>query len=360
MRIGFDAKRYYHNSTGLGNYARNLIEGLRQYAPEIELRLYDCKGFERSFSMARLAVQDGCDIFHGLSNSLPFDIGSRAVKSIVTVHDLCWRTFPSMYHTSDILIHDLKCHFAVKHADCIIAISESTKNDIVHHYGIDPEKIKVIYQSVDSMYFEPIDKTAARTQLSECLPQLGGSAIPQLAHDYILCVGSINARKNQLNAMKALAALSPENRPQLVICGKGDKKYTALCRDYANRNLRPADVLWIDNADNRTLKLLYGAALAMLYPSFYEGFGLPVVEALLQRTPVITSTLSSLPEAAGPGALLVNPSDVGAISDALAHLLDDSSLRLSLATQGYDYCLTHFNPQTATANYIRKIRESLA
>lgn len=349
MRIGFDAKRFYHNSTGLGNYSRSLIDGLRRFAPELDLRLYDLKGANRAFSMAGMARRDNCDIFHGLSNSLPFDIRlkgatSNRMKSIVTIHDVCWRTFPRMYHLADIFIHDFKCRFAVKNADCIIAISESTKNDIVYHYGIDPEKIKVIYQSVDAIYFEPIDKTVARTLLAE--------RFPLLARDFILCVGSINARKNLLNALKAMAALAPENRPQLVICGKGDKEYTSLCMGYADRNLRPTDVLWLDNADNQTLKLLYGAALAMLYPSFYEGFGLPVVEALLQSTPVITSNCSSLPEAAGPGALLVDPDKPEQITDSILRLCESPALRAELSTDGYRYCISNFAPENAVKKYL--------
>jgi len=343
MKIGFDAKRYFHNSSGLGNYSRSLIEGLSTFAPEIEVKLYDIKGFERSLHMGRKAAGDACCIFHGLSNELPLDIKASGVKSIVTVHDTCWRRYPSMYHTPDILIHDIKCRLAIKNADHVIAISESTKKDIISIYGTDPSKISVIYQSVADLWLSPLDKREARERITRLFPQI--------APQFILSIGSINRRKNLINVLRALSGIDADNRPQLVVCGKGDKSYTNECKAYAGGHLRPSDVIWLHGIDTDTLKSLCASAMAVLYPSNYEGFGLPIVEALMQKTPVITSNVSSMPEAAGPGALLVDPSNIEEISAAISRMIQSDDLRSELSEKGYSYCLTAFDKKQSILQY---------
>jgi len=348
MKIGFDAKRYYHNPTGLGNYSRILIKSIRNAAPDMEVALYDLKGGGRSFKMGRMAAADGCGIFHGLSNELPLDIKSSGLSSVVTVHDVCWRTFPKMYHLPDIVIHDFKCRAALKNADCVVTMSQSSKNDIVRYYGTDASKIRIIYPSVESTYFQPAGLRDAELAVK--------SAYPEISDDFILSVGSINRRKNLKTLLEALALLTPENRPQLVVCSNTDKRYADECRSFAEEKLMPSDVIWLHDTSDETLKLLYTRAMMLVYPSFYEGFGLPVVEALLQKTPVITSNVSSLPEAAGPGAVQINPASADEIAQAISTLAGSPQLRHSLAEKGYAYCMENFTQERAASQYLEIYR----
>lgn len=340
MKIGFDAKRYYHNNTGLGNYSRNIVGGLMKQFPENEYMLYDEKSFNRTFRLGSKAKKDGCDIFHGLSNELPIDC---KVPSICTIHDVCWRTYPEMYHLADRYIYDWKYGSSCRRADKIVAISESTKRDIMRIYGIAEEKIEIVYQPVGKEYYIPCEKkglSAEKISELECIPD-----------DYILYVGSINSRKNLLGAVKALAMIPEENRPFLLIVGNG-REYRREVETFIYQNkLEEYTRIATNIHDNSILKKLYANAKAFIYPSFYEGFGLPVVEAALQFTPVITSTLSSLPEAAGPDACLVDPYANDAeeqMAQYIERLCSDRQYHDDVATKMEAYARQMFDPNTLT------------
>lgn len=340
MRIGFDAKRYYHNHTGLGNYSRTLVKDLKRLYPELDIKLYDEKSFSRTFRLGRKACEDGCQLFHGLSNELPFDLlkgkcdDMNKPRTIVTIHDTAWRTFPDMYHCVDRKIYDFKYGHAARYADCVVAISESTKRDLINFYGVDEHRVKVIYQPVQRMFYE---EPAAATE------------VPAAAvGPYLLSVGSINSRKNLMGTLRAYSRLLPENRPRLLIVGRG-RGYEQKCRQYVAQHGLERDVEFLGSISSTDqLHALYHGAMAMIYPSFYEGFGLPVVEALLSGCPVLTSTVSSLPEAAGPGALLCNPTNVDEMTSHLQQLVDDAALRERLTHDGAAYCREHFDPDTLT------------
>ena len=337
MKIGFDAKRYYHNHTGLGNYSRTLVHGLERYCPEHERVLYDESPLHRSFSLAHQAKQDGCGLLHGLSNEIPFDAVRADIPTLVTIHDTAWRTFPAMYHAIDRQIYDFKYGWSCRHASRVLAISESTKRDVMRFYGVPEERIEVICQPVQDVFYTPVDTATARQTLCE--------ALPNLPHDFCLYVGSINRRKNLLSVVQALGMFGETERPVLVVVGNG-REYRKEVEQYIAGKGLGKWVYIIDNLnDGRTLQCLYRLAMTFIYPSFYEGFGLPVVEAALQRCPVITSNVSSLPEAAGDGALLVNPSDTGQLYDSLRRVLEDSSLAERLGLQGEQYARHNFDPQ---------------
>ena len=346
MRIAFDAKRYYHNHTGLGNYSRTLVNSLKEFFPDHEYVLYDEKSFARTFKLGRKAASEGCQIYHGLSNELPLDsrkasvadLGGASLKTMVTIHDVCWRTFPKMYGAIDRFLYERKYGWAICHADLILSISQSTKQDILQYYRVPEDRVRTVYQPVQSLFYKPLPADEARSKAL--------SVVAGLPKDFLLSVGSVNSRKNLLGTLKALSALAPGNRPPLLVVGSGHSYYEE-CRKFASACLRPNDVIWLDKlTDNATLQALYACALAMVYPSFYEGFGLPVVESLLQHTPVLTSNVSSLPEAGGPGALYANPADVDELSDKLQALVDDASLRSRLAEEGESYCRASFDPRS--------------
>ena len=337
MKIGYDAKRYYHNKTGLGNYSRTLINAIHTHYPKIDTKLYDEKALIRTFWMGHKAKADGCVLFHGLSNELPRDINKVGIKSIVTMHDVAWRTFPKMYKPIDIFLYEQKYGWSAKNATHVIWISESTKKDVMRFYGVPEERISVIYQPVQQIFYTPMERQEAEDIVKEYVDD-----------DFILTVGSINARKNLLGMLKAYARL--EKRPKFVVIGDGHE-YRKLCEKFIQEKDIKNDVIIIDNIhEGYVLQAFYTCTKVLMYPSFYEGFGLPVVEAALQHCPIITSNVSSLPEAAGTGAIQVAPNDIKTMASSLNRLLTDPQECTYLGQKAYEHATTHFNPEELTDN----------
>lgn len=341
MKIGFDAKRYYHNRTGLGNYSRTIVNGLQQYCPDDEYCLYDEGKVGRLLSFGRKAKAEGCDLLHGLSNELPLDVPRVGLTTLVTIHDVAWRTFPGMYHWADRQIYDFKYGRSCRVATHVVAISESTKRDVMRFYGIPEEKISVIYQPVQLPLYQPMDKEESADIVSRLL---GDDA----QRGYVLNVGSINSRKNLLGLVQAMERIPREHRPLLLVVGNG-REYKQEVLQYVARKDMQKDIRIETNIhDCHLLQALYAQALVMAYPSHYEGFGLPVVEAALQECPVLTSNVSSLPEAAGPGALLCDPAEVDSIHDRLTELLDHPDEARRLGKVASEYARSHFDPELLT------------
>lgn len=341
LKIGYDAKRYYHNRTGLGNYSRTLVQAVSAMRPEIQPELYDCKAFERTFRLGRRAAAEGCQLFHGLSNELPRDIVKAGIPSIVTMHDVAWRTFPDMYTPIDRIIYDMKYGWSARHATHVVCISQSTKRDVMRFYGVPEERITVIYQPVQQQFYTPMAAEEAEIICNRTLPYTQN-------RDIILTVGSINSRKNLLGMVQALEGLPPAERPLFVVVGNGRDYRTKVEQYIDTHGLRKNIRIETDIHDTQTLQALYTRAKCMMYPSFYEGFGLPVVEAALQKCPVITSNVSSLPEAAGPATIQVDPTAVSQMTNALRRLLASPDECKERAEKAYQYCMEHFCPETLT------------
>lgn len=339
MRIGFDAKRYYHNHTGLGNYSRTIVSGLQEFCPEVECRLYDEKTLSRTFRLGHKAVADSCDLLHGLSNELPLDSTRLGIPTVVTMHDVAWRTFPQMYHWIDRQLYDWKYGRACRMATRVIAISESTKRDVMRYYGVPEERIEVIYQPVARHFYAPCGPEVQQ-RLDQTL-----TGLPQ---DFILNVGSINSRKNLLGIVKALELIPGDQRPLLLVIGNGREYKQEVLRYVKDHRLDQYVRIETGLRDNHLLQALYSRARMLVYPSFYEGFGLPVVEAALQQCPVITSTLSCLPEAAGPSALLIDPASTEAIHHAMMQIIDHPAEASAMGAKVNQYAREHFDPQALT------------
>lgn len=351
MRLAFDAKRVYHNFTGLGNYSRTLLRDLSNRLPESAFYLFtpsvrmrdETKYFLNSPSYSTITPPPWRkplwrsrgmmldlkrikpDLYHGLSHELPRGLGRSGIPAVVTIHDLIFRHYPHQYKDWDRRIYDRKFRHACKTASRVVAISEATKADIVEFYQTDPERIQVIYQACDERFL--IDHDAA--SLEYVRQQL------DLPQQFCLYVGSLIERKNLLGLVEALAILPADLRTPLVVVGRGEAyKQRVLTRA---RALGVADLLYFRQPANEDLPSLYQLAHCFLYPSLAEGFGIPVIEALNSGTPVITSDRSSLPEAAGPDSLLVDPTDPAAIVDAWQRLLEDSDLHLRTSAAGRRY-----------------------
>lgn len=361
MKVGFDAKRYYHNHTGLGNYSRTIVHGLQRMYPENEYVLYDEKSLNRTFRLGHRAQQEACDIFHGLSNEIPFDLPRvsggchQHPLSIVTIHDVAWRTFPDMYHWADRQIYDWKYGSSCRRADRIVAISQSTRNDVVRFYGVPEEKVEIIYQPVQQQYYTPMDDAECDRLIKS---HFGAEGLPP----FLLYVGSINSRKNLLGVLQALAMIPADNRPFLLIVGNG-REYRQKCEQYIHSH-QLEKYIRIESRlhDGHLLQALYSRAMAFVYPSFYEGFGLPVVEAALQCTPVITTTVSSLSEAAGPDACLVDPHACDAVAQIAHHmqcLVEDRELAHAIGVKMESYSRKMFDPDQLTQQMMQFYKDNL-
>ena len=223
------------------------------------------------------------------------------IKTVVTIHDLIFKRYPEYYTYADRKIYDWKFGHACRNADRIIAISEQTKRDVIHFYNIAPEKIEVVYQSCHDQF----KQKKSRGSINAILEKY---SIP---NDFMLYVGSLAGRKNVLGVLKVYEVLKESERLPLVVVGSG-KKYKQLMQQYIAGHGLQSLVKFVQIQDHE-LPALYQAASIFIYLSFYEGFGLPVIEALFSQTPVITSNISSLPEAAGPDSILIDPRDTESI-----------------------------------------------
>ena len=292
--------------------------------------------------------RDGIDLYHGLSNEIPFGIPHSGVKSIVTIHDLIFKIYPNTYRYIDSKIYDFKFKYACRNADRIIAISESTKADIIRFYDVPSQKIEVIYQACDPLYYH----LQTKNQIEVVLKRYN---VPSR---FMLYVGSVIERKNLLTILKAQERLDAKLRIPLVIVGKGDT-YQKKVEHYIKVNRLENHVLWLSNiSDNLDLQALYQAADIFIYPSVYEGFGIPVVEALLSKTPVITSNCSSLPEAAGPNSICIDPNNVDAMARAMTDIFTNETLRESMIREGFIYAQDKFNGMS-NANKVMNLYQNV-
>jgi glycosyltransferase involved in cell wall biosynthesis len=364
MKIGFDAKRLFNNFTGLGNYSRTLVNNLMRFEPDHSLFLYTTsihpelfeklynkdipnvktpphlgKHLWRSYTIKNSLKKDQIQLFHGLSNEIPFSFPCSDFGSVVTIHDLIFKTCPSTYSFFDRQIYDRKFRFSCRNASRIIAISESTRQDIIKYYDIAAEKIEVLYQACDPLFYD--SPSFADMELLQ-----GSYGIPR---DYILYVGSVIERKNLKTLISALAHLPADQRIPLVVVGNG-REYMKQARQLAVELGLENLVIWVSNLhNNRHLRQIYQGAKIFVFPGLYEGFGLPVAEALLSGCPVITTGGSSLPEAAGPGSLFLDdPFDSSALSHLIDKLLSDESMQKSLAKAGEAYAREKFDPESLT------------
>ena len=370
MNLGFDSKRLYCNFTGLGNYSRSLVKNLHKFKPENQYNLYTpklknttettffydhpsfktyepktaFKSYWRSFSILSQLEKDKIELYHGLSNEVPFNIKRSVVKSVVTIHDLIFKILPKTYPPIDRNIYDVKFRNSCLNSDKIIAISNNTKEDIIKFYGIHPDKIEVIYQSCNPIFYENIEAEENESVFQKY----------NIPSEYILYVGSVEERKNLMGIIESYQHLQPEFRiPIVIIAGRIEKGYAKGVHDLIKSSGLENKILWItDLKDNYSLQRIYQKSMALVYPSFYEGFGLPVAEALLSNTPVITSNVSSLPEAGGPKSFYVNPDNPEEIASAITQVLSNSELRKTMTETGYEYAIQKFSSDRVTKQLV--------
>ena len=369
MIIGIEAKRLFHNFSGLGNYSRNTVNLLSKFYPDNKYVLFApiltdlyktpenvqvitpqanisrrLRPYWRLYKVSGLLKPNKIDIYHGLSNVLPFGLKKSGVPSVLTIHDLIFLRFPAFYKKIDRMLYRFftirSCHRATK----ILAISQQTKTDLIDLLGIDAGKIEVVYQSCDKRYYEKVEeelKQAVRLKFN-------------LPEKFILCVGTIEQRKNQLAILEGM--VQEKLDIPIVLVGKPTEYKKQLDEFIFESDIRK-QLIFLHQTNSDELQAIYQMAEIMVYPSFFEGFGLPVLEAQASGCPVITSNISSLPEAGGDAALYVDPSNSQEIGLAIKKILTDNDLKNELIQKGYVHS-RKFNDQAVAAN-LMKLYQSL-
>jgi len=346
MRVGFDAKRAFHNVTGLGNYARDVLRVLCQQAPANTYLAYNPGPGPVPFTLPgaplaerrppgawRLAPAlwrtgglsaglraDRVELFHGLSGELPLGLEAAGVPGVVTVHDLIFERFPELYGALDRRIYRWKLRSATARARLVVAISQQTGRDLHELCGVPWSKIRVVYQGCRPAYREPVPQE----RLDEVARRHG------LAPGFVLQVGTIEPRKNLLLTVKALSGLPAVT---LVAVGR-PTPYAARVADAVSRAGLGARVRILSGVPTEDLPALYRLAAVAVYPSRFEGFGIPVLEALASGTPVVTTRGGVFPEAGGPGSAYVDPDHPEELRAALASILADEGRRASMRAAG--------------------------
>ena len=361
MQIGFEAKRIFQNTTGLGNYARNLIDGLCTYAPNHQYHLFapkqtslfpiekysqvslhlpkgfihqHNKAYWRSRGVSNEIKKMSLDVYHGLSFELPRGLEKIAIAKMVSVHDLIFERFPEQYNPIDVWISRNKTKHACIIADCIATMSIQTKQDLVDIYHISPDKITITYPCCDASFLQK--------QPADILQQI--KIKYHLPDQFFLSVGSIIERKGLMKICEAMHILQAPI--PLVVIGKGNNAYAKKVRAYIHEKKMTDKIIFLnehpaasshDFTSSKDFPAIYQLAFALIYPSLFEGFGIPVLEGISSGIPVISSRTSSMPEAGGKGALYINPSDEHEIAHAMSQLLNDSALNLQLIRHGQQH-----------------------
>ena len=364
MKIALEAKRFFESGTGFGNYSRTLVGDLATFFPDSKYLLY-APDTEQSLSIssmahsaeidrtlshrsvkviypplslsgklywktfgARKSLRDNqIDLYHGLSQQIPRSIRLSKVPKILSIHDLIYRKYPDLCPEEDLKALDKQIKRACQISDHIVAVSENTKRDLIQSFGINPSKISVIYQACDPRYAYQ-NSADKRQRIKEKY---------NLPDSYLLYVGSITKRKNLLTIVKALNVLPKEERLPLVVVG-GRTSYTQEVLRYAEENDLRELLIFPRYVATDDLPAVYQSARLFLYTSLYEGFGIPVVEAIASGIPVISSSTSSLPEAAGSRSFLVEPLDVDQTAEAIMRLNRDDALREEMIEEGHRHC----------------------
>ncbi len=363
MNIAFDAKRAYLNNSGLGSYSRTLIKSLNTYYPKNNYTLFTTKVAEsdfqkyiasqknitvsqpesfidkkirarwRSYGITEQLEKNKVEVYHGLSNELPFNIKNFKGKKIVTVHDLIFLRQPNLYPFIDGKIYNKKFRHACDIADTIIAISEETKADIEKYYFIPSDKIKVIYQSCDELYYQAI----SQEQINAVKEKY------KLPSDFLFYVGTIEERKNLLTIVKALKKV--KDIP-LVVAGRKTAYFKTIMK-YLQENGLKDRVIFLNSVNGCDLPAMYRLAKVFILPSVLEGFGIPIIEALTSKTPTITTRGGCFPEAGGPDTIYVNPGDENELAEQINFLLNSESTCQQIAAKGFEYA-QRFHPEKIT------------
>ncbi len=351
-RIGFDALRALRNATGLGNYSRGVLRGLRAVDPALSLHLFTTapprpahaslpdelgaqlhlppaawqhrglRAVWRTCRLGRAAKRERLDLFHGLSHEIPRDLPGTQIPSVVTFLDLIYHRHPEYFPLFDRHSYEWRYHWSAEHAKAIIAISAQTRDDLIACYGIPESRIRVIPPARDPRFaIRSTEEVLAAARVRHGLPP-----------EFLLSVGTLEPRKNQVLAIEAVARLG-SSTPMLVLVGRDGGSAADLQRVAASRGVA-SRVRILSDVGSDDLPAIAQAATLFLYPSFIEGFGMPIVESLSAGVPVITSAGGCFAEAGGAGTRYVDPADVPGLATAISEVLADPDLAERMRVAG--------------------------
>lgn len=321
MKIGFDAKRAFFNNSGLGNYSRGVIESLSKHYSQQAIHLFSPDGknkitggfsanhpihyftgpfkdYKRVKSTAKIASSLGIDLFHGLSNEIPSGLSQKRIKGVVTIHDLIFLKLPEYYKKVDRNIYLAKTKYAISNADLIITTSNQTKADIEAHFGAG-DRCKTIYQHVSQFNKVP--------------------GKPVLTDPYLLYISSFEQRKNHKTLIEAFQKIAHQTNVNLICVGRPKETYSSIKALVDELNLSNR-VKLISNASSEELQQYLSECHGFIYPSFYEGFGIPLLEAMQHGVPCACSDIPVFKEIAATDTLFFDPKSAIDISKAIIKL----------------------------------------
>jgi glycosyltransferase involved in cell wall biosynthesis len=344
MRVAIDARKLH--DFGIGTYIRNLLKQLARLDSDTEYVLLTRQedlavaaqlgpnfrsvlepspnySIQEQFHVPWVLMRERPDVFHAPHYILP--TGVRA-HSVVTIHDCIHLMFPQYLPNRVAYAYARMAMWsAARRSDCILTVSQASKRDILHFFSVPPEKIEVIYNAIDERFrLEPNEDAVTRVRERY-----------QLDQRFVLYVGNIKPHKNLVRLIEAFAALRQGEFDDLKLLIIGDEisKLPALRRAVHSLKLHK-HVRFLGYQPDDTLAILYRLASVFVFPSLYEGFGLPPLEAMASGTPVVTSNVSSLPEVTGDAAVLVDPHDVASIEHGMRRVLTDPELAADMRRRG--------------------------
>jgi len=361
MNIGLDAKRIFFNTSGLGNYGRRFYRALAKNQGDDHFFLYSPKPVPaenpylneidstnsvivspdnpfhkilggspwRSGLINARLKKDQIGIYYGLSNEIPYGSKKSGTVKVVIIHDLIFLRYPELYPAIDAFFYKQKTRYATENADYVVAVSEQTKRDIVDFYHVPEDKISIIYPCSDPRFYDR--NTIEIIEIKEFY---------RIKRKYIISIGAITPRKNLMKTVQAFNLVKNKHDLDLVVIGTAvglGRDYLKTVKNFIEENHISDRVHFLDNVPYQYVPALCKNAELMVYPSQFEGFGMPIVEGLFSGIPVITSKGGCFPEAGGDAAVYVNPNDFEEIAGWIDKLMESDPLRDELTAKGLKY-----------------------
>ncbi len=349
MRIGVDARPLSVGRGGIAKGLENLLAELLRIDRQNEYYLYSHRDFKQRFQGdnwrkrigsrwlflpgtlwlqtegRRMMIEDKLDLLWGFAHLLPLRLPA-AIHRLVTVHDLTWHFYPATMKFHNRAFHFLFFRPSLREADVIITDSESTARDLGAVMRVDRSRIRIIPLGAASEY-RPHDPSAAANYIASKF---------QVSNRYLSAVGTIEPRKNLTTLIEAIADLRGQGilRHQLLVAGAAGWKNSTLDSAIRRHGLTAEEITFLGYIPDEDMPLLYSGSELFVFPSLYEGFGLPLVEAMACGVPVIASNTSSVAEIVGDAGILVSPRDARGLAEAISRLIHDAELRRDLRERG--------------------------
>ena len=351
LRIGIDARPLARGAAGISRAVYSIVRELERLDDQSQYLLYCNRPFNLPFdnlrwqkrvqslysflpgslwlqskAFARAARHDYLDVFWGTLYILPAGL-PETTRKVLTIYDLVWRRYPQSMSWHNRMLSRAFAQRSVSRADMIVTISESTKQDLESELHVPAEKIKVVRLGVDA-HFRPYEQAVAARHVAQ---KYGSS------ENYILSVGTIEPRKNLKILIEAIGILKGQGKlaHQLVVAGAKGWGKSQIAESILKWKLTESDVKFLGFIPEKDLPLLYSGAAVFVFPSVYEGFGLPLVEAMACGTPVVASNASSIPEVVGEAGILVDAHRPAEFAEAISQLRTNPVLRAAITEKGF-------------------------